>query len=298
MAALAALGLKNSVRVFDISSQTGQAFAKKWDLPAPAQSIHELLSQPTQLVIVTSPPDERMALLREIILHKPLKALVIEKPIVRSAAEIDTIKEILSRPDVGCWVPYIRTWVKGLNKWKHVIARGELGEFVGGFATYGKGLRNNGSHLLAMLFNLVGYPVSAQTGGKIADSREDDPTFHLRLSYPKNTMISVLGLDHRNFSHLSATLYFTSGRLDIDQGGRQISWSQASPDKIYPGYQSLSTPTVEDSAFDDHFINFYADVLTGLTTDETSGGNLDAVIRLTQFCDRLVEGQTTRGQHE
>jgi predicted dehydrogenase len=216
----------------------------------------------------------------------PGTAIVCEKPLVEFDDQLDRVAELLTRGHV--WVNFIRHWVPGIRGWAQRAAAGELGAFLGGRAFYTKGLRNNGTHLLALLAGFTPAVRSVQCTGVLQDQRGEDLSAHFTLHYDGGCALSVTALNHAYLGHLSADLCFSTGRLRIDHGGAWVHWAPIRSDPMYPGYQSLGDETTFDTGLDQHFVELYARVAKHLRGEIDEPSNLESAIRVSRLIAEIL----------
>jgi predicted dehydrogenase len=80
------------------------------------------------------------------------KVIFCEKPITYSIQETEQIIADCKKYHILLAVNYTRAWDSSLNQLKDAIERGEWGALRTVVATYNKGILNNGSHILDLLY--------------------------------------------------------------------------------------------------------------------------------------------------
>jgi predicted dehydrogenase len=179
----------------------------------------------------------------EAALQAGVATLVCEKTIASSLEEGRELAERLGSAKV--FINYLRRWDKAMRDWRARIARGELGKLQRAVGWYGKGLFNNGTHLIDLVLFLAGASaLRARAGARRLDSGEADwnkgadPTFDAEVVFP-DFVLTLLGTDHRHATVFELDLLGTDGRLRISEGGRRLEAWAAKSDPVTPGYRVL-----------------------------------------------------------
>lgn len=286
MAAIEATPGLSVCGVFDIHRGQAESFAETWGIATVFDTLEDAIGSRPDLTVIATPAQGRVDILEKVVKAMPGAAIVCEKPLVESDEQLDRVAALL--PQAHIWVSYIRHWVPGIRAWAQRAAAGELGEFLGGRAFYTKGLRNNGSHLLALLVGFTPAVRSVRCNGVLQDQRDEDPSVHFTLHYDGGCALSVTALHHAYLGHLSADLCFSTGCLRIDHGGAWIHWARIRPDPMYPGYQSLGDETTLDSGFGQHFVEMYARVAKHLRGEADEPSNLESAIRVSRLVAEIL----------
>jgi len=172
-----------------------------------------------------------------------VSTLVCEKPLAASLAEAREMVDRLAAARV--FVNYLRRWDRAMRDWRARIAKGELGRLQRAVGWYGKGLVNNGTHLIDLALFLTGSdPVRARAGARRLDSQEAawnngaDATLDAEIVF-EDFVLTLIATDHRHATVFELDLLGADGRLRISEGGRRLDAWAAKSDPITPGYRVL-----------------------------------------------------------
>lgn len=200
--------------VYDIDPSRSAAAAKKWETKA-AESIEELLQEKPDVVSLCTPTSTRYEVIAQIVEAK-IPLLFCEKPLAANLKEGLKIKSLLEKSSTEFVINYSRRWAPFFHKLKQDIQLGNWGKFKGGSGRYGKGLYNNGSHMINLFEFLTGPFQFAEGISVVNDDRinSQDPTLSVKLD---NVVIEAV--DHRNYPIFDMILNFERGQLKIlDRG--------------------------------------------------------------------------------
>ena len=120
------------------------------------------------------------------------KAAIFEKPFGKSAQESKQMIELSEKLQIPISVNYSRNFSKGFD----IISKSITNEgFESGHVLYGQGLRENGSHFLRLIIELLGTPIKIDLDGEKCSSR--NPSFTIFFDNDKSIVFS--GSDSENF---------------------------------------------------------------------------------------------------
>ena len=173
---------------------------------------------PPDLVVIAVAPQLQSTLVQELLSLCVPQLLLLEKPVASSLEEGMALKNACNRhPQMHVAVNYIRRWLPSVQFWQKRLQKGELGQFLHGQLTYGKGLLSNGSHLVNLAEAWLGPLI---LGGVI----DRGVPF---LTFDREANLELLAVDH-----IQAPLQLRSvgsaglraAELDLWFEGGRLSW--------------------------------------------------------------------------
>lgn len=198
-----------------------------------------------QVVSLCTPLIHRLSTI-ETLLKAGVSGIFCEKPVAGSLDEAKKISDLVAAHDVALSVAYLRRWAPGLTALKRKIGSGQFGEFLSGHALYGKGLSNNGSHLVDLVQFLIGAPKSVEAKACIDDDRpSSDQTLSFVMQFEAGQDLVVEAVDHRKYSVFEMDLVFESSRVRIFDRGYKIQYFGITTDLSLPGYNFLTEGLIE-----------------------------------------------------
>lgn len=187
------------------------------------------------VVSLCTPASERVAQL-ERILSAGVKRVLCEKPIAAGLDEASQIAALARQHGARIAVNYTRRWDEG---WCQALnMREQLGEAQAITAHYGKGIVNNGSHMLDLLDMWLGQPTALHVHGRVDDGRDDDPTLHATLDYA-GCFAHLVATDHHRYTVFELDMLTTGGRVRM-VGDEPIAVYTTRGSKAFSGYTELS----------------------------------------------------------
>lgn len=225
--------------VYDLDAKQAALAGARWGVPAFSNLSEAVSKARPDIVSVCTPAQNRAAMLRQLLAQVTPRYLFIEKPISENAQELACIVELTAHKDFGAQANYIRNFDPAMGELKQKIAAGELGALQRGVFFYGKGFKNNGSHLLQLLSMLFGTPDEFQVGDALADESRDDRTFEVKLHWRQGGAVTLMPLNEECYSTIEGVFYFEKARVHLKQFGIQWNIAPVREDPVFPGYRDL-----------------------------------------------------------
>jgi predicted dehydrogenase len=199
------------------------------------------------LAVIASASSARAAVIAPA-LAAGVKTLVIEKPLATTLAESRALVAALDAAGARSLVNYSRHWDPSMQVLARQLQAGEFGSLQRLVGSYGKGLANNGSHLIDLARLLCdALPLRARALSSPLPAREADwsqgadPSLdaqvELRDGRGRTLRLDMIGTDRSAFTCFELRLIAGSAVIDISQGGRCIEWRPIVADPDYPGYR-------------------------------------------------------------
>jgi predicted dehydrogenase len=139
----------------DCSRQRRERFKKKYNRPV-FRCLHEMMDKlGPDIVSIATPTQTHVDIFNQTVSYSPL-AILIEKPMAERVTQAEAMLAAAKKNDIALIVNYIRRFEPGTIKLRRLIADGIIGDIYKGTVWYGKGLKNNGAHLIDLLIFLLG----------------------------------------------------------------------------------------------------------------------------------------------
>lgn len=176
-----------------------------------------------------------------------VKVLVIEKPLATTLEESRRLVAAMDAAGARSVVNYSRNWDPSMRELKDRIAAGAMSRVQRVVAIYGKGIGNNGSHLIDLTGFLCGArPVRARALGSPFDASEADwsPTgerawdaqVELIDASGASINLTLLGTDQRAFTCFELRVIGQKAMFELSMGGRRLNWTELQDDPNFAGY--------------------------------------------------------------
>ena len=215
-------------------------------------SVDEISDYP-EVMVLASIPAVNAALFEKIRNNDAVRLIVIEKPFWDSSFQPG---DYLPYSD-KCFINYFRKFIPEYQQMHQRIADQEYGRPLGAHVWYSKGLRNNGSHMIDLLFYLLGSnydPASLHVYQKVKDYIESDPAIGFTIQFQKDGNpfpVVFQASDERLFSLIEIDLLFEKNRFRIHDFGAGIEQFHIREDQLFPGYRNMETEKKIQIGFED-----------------------------------------------
>ncbi|RYZ82468.1 MAG: Gfo/Idh/MocA family oxidoreductase [Proteobacteria bacterium] len=211
--------------------------ARKWS----TQSFLTLSEVPSNIdvIAVSAPTKVHRACFEEALKLKP-RLIILEKPVAFDSAERNAIVAAAQASQISVVVHYTRRFAPGLSELASRIQSNEFGKLQTGNAYYTKGWQNNGSHMMDLLFMLLGTPTRAQSIGCFVDYSSEDLNHHVVINFGEAPVSIFAGREDR-YSEFSLSFLFEFAKIEISDFGFRYRIQRVIPDPIFPKYKSLES---------------------------------------------------------
>ncbi len=210
-------------------------------------SIDTAFKQHSVDVVCIASPDETHADILQALLSYSPKLVFCEKPLTTELGQAKKLVVQYQQQNIPLLVNYTRRFVPEFQQLQSNIKSDLYGKFVGGNSIYGKGFKHNGSHLIDLLYFLIGDIDGVQPAQEIHDFTSNDPSISVLLTL-ENQPFWVQAMDSRLYTIFEMDLFFEHARIQILDSGFHIQISVPAASANFNGYQNLKqTQTIQTS---------------------------------------------------
>jgi predicted dehydrogenase len=267
-----------------------ETFMRRWGVPHGFATLEEALDcgLDVDVASVAAPTPTHVDILRRL-LNSPVRAVFAEKPL---GGEPDKAADVLAgyaaagKPLV---VAYLRRFDPSMHMLRDEIARGEWGEIRSVLAVYGRGVMNNGSHMVDLLHFLTGEKpvVIAAITKVLADGVDGDPTVDATLQIENGPLIHLAGSDGRDYALFEVKLVCSEGVVDIEDAGLSMRRRRAIADALSPGLRRLEAGNAQPTQWGEAFLRALDSLSRALSTGDKLAGNGATALAAIRVCDSL-----------
>ncbi len=241
------------VAVCDPDPAKAEQAAIRWGALRAYTDVREMFTGAAiELVVIATASATRWEVI-EPALAAGVKVLVIEKPLASTVAESRKLTSSIETAGVKSVVNFSRHWDPSMRALRETIRAGELGSIQRLVGTYGKGILNNGSHMIDLAgFLCDATPRRARALGSPLDPDEaswsggGDPTLDAQVIYADRTgsefHLTLLGTDQSAFTCFELRVFGRHALYDMSRGGRALTLTPLETDPNYAGYRIPGTP--------------------------------------------------------
>jgi predicted dehydrogenase len=213
------------------------AFEEVFDIPTFA-SIKELIEHVEPDIVSVCSPTEFHFEHVMFCLDRKVSMIMLEKPPAHSLQELDRMIMRLSEQGSPSkvLVNYQRRYMESYRKLRAMYLEETLGKCNLIQTNYSRGLELNGSHLIDMLFFIVGGGMKCELEWVSSFGDPETPSFALTLENGLGVMISGITLPYHC---ADISLVFECGRSSILHGGMTTVTEDKVEHELFPGFYRL-----------------------------------------------------------
>jgi len=272
----------------DLSADVRDSFEKEYGAKSYESAAKALVAEPVDIVVVATGISQRDDLLSVVMSSRP-KLVIIEKPLARTADEAVELNEQCRLSDIELLVNYPRRYSTSASRARNLVSNGDLGDFQAGNVWYGKGLANNGSHLLNLVFHVLGlgWEVTQAALDRPAGNDEDaDVSFELTRG---GNRVSFQSIDTKNYSLAEVDLLFENGRLRFVDHGYQLVESVGVQPASFEGYFELNDDShAAETAIDDYQLKVIEFAVESLEAGSDFSNDIEDALSVAQTVDSVL----------
>lgn len=234
------------VAVCDQDRQKAEQAAQRWQARPYTDPAQLFAENSIDLVVIATSSAARWSVI-EAALAAKVKVLVIEKPLASTLAESRKLVDAINAAGVKTLVNFSRHWDPSMRQLRKQLDHGEFGPIQRIVGTYGKGIGNNGSHmidLVAFLFNAK--PVRARSLGSPLNASEaswsagKDRALDAQIVYAGESgqqfQLTMLATDQSAFTCFELRVIGSNALFEMALGGRKLTYTPVRDDPNYAGY--------------------------------------------------------------
>ena len=224
----------------DIDEDLSLRFAKRWGFRNSYSNLKEafLNGAHYDVVSICTPTLQHERDL-QFLLKKFPRVVFCEKPLV---ADLKNARRLVKQYDQSktlLAVNHNRRWDQSIQIFRERLISGQLGVIRSIVGYYNKGIMNNGTHMIDLLFFLLGSLDLISVGGCKNDYSQDDPTVSAFLMGPDDIPIHITTGFFSDFALFEIQFITSMGVFTLESNG---VWRERFPEKSqsFPGYNILS----------------------------------------------------------
>jgi predicted dehydrogenase len=220
------------VGAHDLDKDNGKRFQKEYKsqfFPDLGRGLRETVPD---LVIIATPTDSHLSILKTVLKFSSPKVILCEKPLSYVAHEAHEILELATSHNIKMFVNYFRNSQPYIRDVADQIASGALELPAKGRCLYSKGAFNTGTHFLNLLESIFGEITDvtvSQESKRFRESGDMDLNAEIKIGNSIFTLEYVSGVDDLIFE---MEVWFQNGCLRYLNEGSEIKWESSSVDTL------------------------------------------------------------------
>ncbi len=221
--------------------QRRSEFMRFWRVKLGFACLDEVLNAGLSFDVISlcSPTAQHIEDLKKVIPLKP-QLIFCEKPLAVELVEAEKVVHECAKKQILLAVNYTRSWDPVLQQLKSDIHTGQWGALRSVVGTYNKGILNNGSHLLDVLFYLLGDLDVLSVTKPVFDFFSDDPTVTALLESSNGVPIHLVSAHAQDYALFEVQFIFQKGVLVMEEGGMVWRRRNVEQSATFEGYHYLN----------------------------------------------------------
>lgn len=225
------------------------AFAGRWAVPAAFDSLEAALAAETYDIVSVCAPTETHLDLLERLSQAPAPRVFAEKPLGAAPVRARALADRFRAQRRALAVNFTRRWDAEMVRLREEIAADQWGALRSAVGWYGRGILNNGSHMIDLVAFLT---ARAARPVRVVKARDDgvrgDPTVDAVLDLD-GAPFHLVGCDGRDHARFELTLSFAQGVVEILEGGLFVRRRPLTRSTVFPDSNMAADATREATGY-------------------------------------------------
>ncbi len=237
------------------------------------------------VVSIASPTAFHADHLAAALAFKP-KLIFCDKPVTPRADDTRRWVEAAEAAGVLLAVNHTRRWAPDLIALAAELRAGTHGAVRSATGWYGKGVLNNGAHMIDLLHMLLG-PVDVRAAGAaVADFWPDDPTIPALLD-AGGVPVQLATGDARDYARFELEIMTEAGVVTMEDGGQAWRIRRAESSGAFAGYRALDAGERSAGRYDAAMLAAVANIHDALTNGAPLASDGTSALAAQIVCERI-----------
>lgn len=252
------------VAACDLDPARLQEFGKRWNVQNLYNDFDQMLEvENLDLVSVCTWPGSHY-LLCEKAIRKGIRGIFCEKPITHRLSDADELVKLVQKNKLTFAVNHSRRWDADHLKVRDFLKSGKIGQIHHVNAYYTAGISNTGTHLFDLLRVFLGEAEWIQMCPAPVFG-DKDLSMSGQVYFQNGTLVTLCGLDVKDYLIFEIDFYGSKGRLRITHSGFGVETWKVAPSPFFSGYQELSaTPKAWAMKKKKMIVDAVSDIITAV----------------------------------
>ncbi len=222
----------------DIDELKVEQFSKMWGIERVYVDFLEMVANnKLDVISVCTHPDVHHKIVKALL--GKVKVVFCEKPFMRNSDEIKDLINCARPSTTKIMVNLYREYDKSHISVRRMIQNKMFGRTVRFSAYYGKGLRNQGTHLFGYLLGTLGKPEHITVLGKKKYEGVDEYAYDIYIEFKNNTIGIIQCCDFNNYRLFELDFICERGRIQIVDEGLKIRLYEKTNNRAETGAYEL-----------------------------------------------------------
>jgi predicted dehydrogenase len=275
------------------------AFMRRWAVPAGFDRVAEATAAgPFDIVSICSPTALHAEHIDAALALRP-RLIFSEKPLTGSVSASAAVVERCRAQGVRLAVNHNRRWAPDIVALRDELRAGRWGRLRAAVGTYGKGVVNNGAHMVDLIHFLVGSPLRLLWAGPPRhDFWPDDPTVPAALATPDGAIVHLATGDAGDFAIFELQLILSGGVVTLEDSG--LSWRRrrAVDSPAFRGYRTLDRGDFASGAYAEAMRNALNNLYDSVSSNAPLASTGETALEAQRVCESIRLHATQPGSQD
>ena len=263
-------------------------FAATWQVPHAYESLSAAIDADTYDIAIVASPTATHPSVLESLLASPVSAVICEKPLGGQTERARVLVDAYEKAGKPLAVAFVRRWDPAMVALKQEIASGQWGGLRTGVGFYGRGVVNNGSHMIDLVHYLTGGSLSIlAVTGRLDDGVQDDPTVDAVIAVNDEASVHLAARDGRDYAFFELTLVFERGVVVVEDSGFVVRRRPVVESDRIPGARSVAAGKSEPARYGEAFVAMLENVVETLAHGAPLAGDGRSALEAIAMADAL-----------
>ena len=223
----------------DTNADIAEAFAQRWSVGQAYTHCDDIPDgSEFDVISICTPTSFHRSSVEKVLRFNP-SVIFLEKPVSSSAEVSSGLLDQCREKGIALVVNYSRRWDRRLSGVRRRLENGELGSLRAVAGIYNKGIRNNGSHMLDALTEIVGPLTPEWVSLRPDNTRVEDPDVDAVLISREGVRCTLISTESEDFAQFELTFLTSQGEIRMLDGGLRWSERLAEDNPDFAGYKRL-----------------------------------------------------------
>lgn len=252
----------------DIDRQRLERFRSMWGVGRVYEDYRTMIAENALDVVSICTHSESHREIIRALLNK-VNVIFCEKPFTNNSGEIRDIIKMQSSSNTRITINLYREYDRSHLTIRRMLQSGTFGKLVRFNAYYGKGLRNQGTHLLGYLVGTLGKPQCIRLLGKRMYAGMDEYAYDAYMEFGNGIPGIVQSCDFNNYRLFEFDFVCEEGRIQIIDEGLTIRLFKKAANKAETGAYALEKADERIRSTVGYAFKYAADHIEDLCRDST-----------------------------
>ena len=274
-----------------------QAFARRWDIEMNVADMADLSvdSGTFDVISICSPTALHRQHIEQALALRP-RVIFCEKPLASDLTASRQLVQDCKESGVTLVVNYSRQWDPVLAVLARQLSNGHWGLVRSIVGHYNKGILNNGSHMIDLLFRLVGPLELVTVACAQIDFSESDPTVAALLTAVKGGVPVYLNPGcAKDFAYFELEIVCELGVIRMHSSGLGWQFREVVPSPQFEGYCSLGASRETKGGYLETMAGAINDIYSHLQGGASIGSMGESAIEIQRLCMQIQRAALMKG---